>query len=401
MYMSLALDKYQYERREFDGLYLATVPIPVTGGPSPNPTYEDFIAGAEELNDSYHVVRHKETGLHIGVGIVNADKAETVWIPSTSFSDIVMNPGNAAEVILSAKATGRRYVSITNFGVSETSNLSLESLLQLAISGRYSSGNHEDPESYKAMPELTWLVDAMEKAKEPMPDHVTANGEADRTALGVALALDQNSLHTMYLNNMPGMAPKGSYDTRMVSRDIKDRLASSIGETDQWAITGELKDEMRQLMPKVYRKSVHRLGVIARTYARGAPNHLLAYSRAFGRKDSLDKPLQHAALQDTVAALLRHEVKISLQVGEKSKLNDAQGTVMFGAAAMNAAAPYLRSEDQRIEVLIGPGDHDRHTAKPHERWATELYTMFGGAVNLFAGQQPNLGIVNSRSAEAS
>lgn len=381
----MSREVFQVGFREDDsGLYMPTDPELVLGGPAPHVSRKQFHTLAAELNESWGIHRDARTGQHFDIGVLNADKAHkgTVLVMMTSNGGFLINAGNSAEELAAAAASDVRRVIVNDFGVGGTDMFPLDELLYYAVTGRRTVGTGTPDHKYGSLESYQALYRVLND-RDLMPTHLTGNGEAASGVFGVAAALDENSLKGIFLNNPHGLKHDGKYNTPMVAIDTLDRFTARFGENDPWAITPELKAETELLLPKIYEGDNN--SWIQGSHIRW-PLNMAVHSLARigrGRKNPRN-PLRHAMIQDALATLDRHEVGISIHINTESKLNDIESAIECGRMIMNLIRVKDRSDIRQVNLQFSAGGHDRHTAKPHERWSDEWRAFAGTIVHMIA-----------------
>jgi hypothetical protein len=383
--MSLELQQVDYVER--DGAYEPTPPYQISGLVPPSIRHEDYLDRLDEINESWRIYKSPLSGRKFEVAVVNQDKleSEAVAFPSTHFSSLTQNPGNAIELAAHGAANpevARIYVAY--FGNGGSSNLPRSERRYLARTGRFTTGSNNTEDPYHPIGGIQEMALTLIE-QGLVPTHISGDESGARLAVGLASAFEPGTIKDGYLNGMPGISAELSYAKPMVKEDMQSRgRRRKIEDPMPGEITTETLKEAHEHLGDIY-KGVGHTARIASTYARALPN-LIANTRAFGGHNNLESPQTHAAMQDIVATLLKHEVSLTLQFNLESAIHDIDKCIEFGRIAMNSIPSSLRSEKRNIRLLIGTGALDRHTEIPQERWRTERYS-FPSIRNFFARKE--------------
>lgn len=362
-------------QRDPSGLFVPTDPTLVVGGPAPRVTEKRFEEVAAELNQSWGIHRdpkYPRTGQRFDIGVANADQADkgTVLVIMTSNGGILVNPGNGAEEIAAAIASGARRVIVNDTGVGGTDSFPLEDLLYYAVSGRRTDGIGTKKRPYKPMGSYEALARVL-ASRDLMPTHISTSNEAASGGLGAAMAFDPGpgTLKEILLSNPRGFKHTGAQNLSMALTDAKDRLTARFGENDPWAITDELKQHTKSLLPDIYKGDTH--SWVQGSHSRALWNLAIhGLSRAGKSRKDPNNPLRHSMIQDILAVYSRHDINISINANIDSSHIDMATAIVCGQVIMNLLSE-KRQTDGRLVWQFSPGGHDRHTAKPQERWFDE------------------------------
>jgi hypothetical protein len=366
----------QYEQNA-DGVY---IPLQSRTPDLQSPEVEEraFLAELTEINATWEVIKDEAEGRSFEIAVVNSDKLgdEVVLFPSTSFSSITHNAGNAIELAANGAANpDAARIYIAHAGSGGSTAMHYDEWAHVVRSGRLTYG--QEPEDYAAMSYFDSMARALEKYIDKHngvePTKISADESGCRSALGLMAALDRNIIELVYLNNMPGISAK-KYASAMLEEDLAGRRKQH-GKQDYayGEVTPESKKDARERLTAIYDTPRHdRLWWW--TYARAVPG--IPYMLSLGNRHAdLDNPSSHAALNDLAAATLRQEASVSLQFNTKSGIHDIDDCIRFGGLAMDSIPGSMRSNERAVELLIGEGSLDEHTVHPAGRLAAEQYAL--------------------------
>ena len=168
----------------------------------PHITEEDYKDRLKEINETYRIIHDSRTGHAFEIALVNASYVSNgaILMPSTMFSSLTQNVGNAVELAAHGAAVPkvtRVYVAFPGNGGSDS--LSTRDRQYLARTGRFTYENGQPLGSISA------LVNALDDRDIPMRS-ISANVEAGRLGLGLLAALPKKSVISVYLNGLPGIS---------------------------------------------------------------------------------------------------------------------------------------------------------------------------------------------------
>lgn len=371
--MAVELEKVGFE--PVNGRYEALPPQRLVGLMPPDIGEEAYLQRLDEINDSWRIITDPQTGRSFEIAIVNQDKLgkDVVLFPSTEFSSITQNPGNAIELAAHGAANpdaARLYVAF--FGNGGSDSLDREERKYLARTGRLTKGRIDG--YYMPLDGVVAMARAI-TADGLVPNHVSGDESGGRLGLALMAALDKDSVDDAYLNGIPGISPRANYSKEMISEDVKSRAKRrGVEESAPGEITPDRVREAKKHLHKVYGGLGH-AGLMTTTFLHAPSNVLFTYRRAFGGHDDLADLKAHAALQDTLAAMLRQEATVVMQFNRESRIHDIEDCIRFGGEVMSLIPDVNRSDKRKLEVLIGTGTLDSHTDIPEQRWRTERYAL--------------------------
>lgn len=345
----------------------------------PEIDYEDLRERLTEANDSYEVITGS-TGRRYEVAVLNHAKLSSARIlhPSTSFSSLYKNPGNALELALTATANpGAAYIYVASFGNYPSGHMDARDLHYVAKTGRYTTGDGSSDHPYKPLESVTDMAETLAE-RGLAPTHFSADVEAGRLALGLACAFESDSVDGLYLNGLDGISHSAKYASAKLSEDLRSRIRRrGIGSGQPGELTPfNIKDVKRQ-MPNVYSKlgRIAHLAPLPVLLFPGDVKDKLYTTNGFRQHDNLDMLADHAVFQDLQAALRRQDTTITLQFNKNSAIHNDEDCVRLGELAMNAIPSTMRTEDRRVRVLVGEGGLDEHTDAPYGRTRVERYAF--------------------------
>lgn len=322
----------------------------------------------QEISETYGIIRDRRTGHAFEIAYVNKSQLKNgaILMPSTMFSSLTQNIGNAVEFAAHGAAApkeARVYIAFPGNGLSDS--LSRMDRQYFADTGRFTR-NGEALDSISALARAFYQEGIFIKS-------ISANVEGGRLGLGIMAALPSNTVTSVYLNGLPGIS--GKFFGPMVETDREDQ--SKRREEDlreKYKVNDRTIREARDSLPKIYGHGLYgrvkRFFQLLPIYLHAMPN-MQAGTRAFEKHSDLQFPDNHAALQDTLAALKRQNgAKVTFQFGKLSQLHDIDKCKDFGEKVMKelAKSAYHCS----IQLFIDPyGTLDKHTHAPSTRWAAE------------------------------
>lgn len=338
----------------------------------PRITEKDYKDRLKEINETYRIIRDSRTGHAFEIAIVNASHVANgaILMPSTMFSSLTQNVGNAVELAAHGAAlpeVARVYVAFPGNGGSD--NLSRQDRQYLARTGRFTHENGQPLDSISA------LVGALDDHDIPIRS-ISANVEAGRLGPGLLAALPMKSITSVYLNGLPGISHDEKFVPGMIDEDLSGQPERRLEDDDEeYRVSDRRCEEAKAILPKIYQGVSHGTRLLS-TYFRAFPNQL-AYTKAFSSHNDLQLTVSHAVFQDTLAALKRQEnASITFQFGEFSKLHNLKMCEEFGQKLAEALC--TTSYQGRMQLFIYPGGLDFHTAAPSRRWAVETSALMIG-----------------------
>ncbi len=332
----------------------------------------DFQKRLTEINETYQIIRDSHTGRAFEIAIVNKHRLMdgAILMPSTSFSSLTQNRGNAIELAAHGAATSdaaRVYVAFPGMGGS--SSLSRQDRQYLAEKGRFTQNG-------KALDSISALVSALDSNNISIKS-ISANAEGGRLALGIMAALPSDSVNSVYLNGLPGIysLSNDTWISVTIIGQFKIRIKRRTKESDQedsqemYKVSALRLEEAKSSLPNIYR-GLRYLTRLSRTYLRAMPN-MAAYTEAFNRHDDLQSVSEHAVLQDALAALSsQKKARVTFQFNKRGRLHDnLDKCKKFGQTLTEelSKTPFQGS----VQFFVYDGSLDFHTSYPSRRWAIE------------------------------
>lgn len=155
----------------------------------PQITEEDFKERLREISRTYRIIRDNQTGRAFEMAIVNESQLNNgaILMPSTMFSSLTQNRGNAIELAAHGAANphmARVYVAFPGNGGSD--NLHRPDRRYLARTGRFTQDG-------SALESVSALVRVLENMEIPIKS-ISANVEGGRLGLGIMAALPPNTM---------------------------------------------------------------------------------------------------------------------------------------------------------------------------------------------------------------
>ena len=372
--MGLELERIDYHPTGYG--YEPSPPVKLSGIEKPSISHEAYLSKLDEINDSFRIIQDPYSERCFEVAVVNQHKLgeEAILFPSTHFSSLTQNPGNAIELAAHGAANpGAARIYVAYPGVGGTDRLLHRERKHIARTGRFTYGSRESGEQFRPLMSLVSMAIALAQ-EELVPNHITGDESGGRLGIGLMAAMKPGTIKDAYLNGIPGISPKANYSTAMVKEDVSSRVRRRAQpETQPGEITPDGIKEAKSRLPKIY-KGLGHSGLLLGTYVQ-APLTLPANVRAFRGHNDLSSPLTHGALQDTVAALVNQEANITLQFNRESSIHELKDCVRFGKLVMDRIPELWRSDKRALSLLIGTGTLDSHTDVPQERWRTESYAL--------------------------
>ena len=318
-----------------------------------------------EISNTYQIIHDNHSGRAFEMAIVNADKLKNgaILIPSTMFSSLTQNRGNAIELAAHGAANpdmARVYIAFPGMGGSD--DLSGSDRRYLAQSGRFT---HYD----RAVDSLAALARALDARDIPIKC-ISADAEGGRLGLGMMAALPADTITTAYLNGLPGISPTyASYITLMMREDREGQSARTVEDrAEPFRVSDRTLMDAKPLLANIYESRRH-VGKLVWTYVRALPN-MMAYISAFSQYNDLDATNSHAALQDTIRALKRQpRARVTFQFGRLSALHSIMQCRRFGQLVTQELGG--RPTHGGVQLFIHDGSLDFHTIYPSRRWAAE------------------------------
>jgi hypothetical protein len=369
------------------GLELKQIQYPKNGKPVseskdievPRINDEDFKTRLKEINETYRIIRDSRTGRAFEIAIVNKSRLMNgaILMPSTMFSSLTQNAGNAIELAAHGAAIpdiARVYIAFPGNGGSD--NLSRQDRQHLAHTGRFTQKNGQALDSVSA------LVDALDDNDIPIKS-ISANVEGGRLGLGIMAALPTNSVTSVYFNGLPGISSSENetFNTAMIKEDHRDQPERMLEvDREEYRVSDlmlqKAKSDLSDVYPKIYsnvRQGIKYGTRLLSTYLRALPN-MRAYTKAFGAYDNLHSIDSHAVFQDTLAALKRQEnARVTFQFSEFSMLHNREECEVFCQKLTEVLSN--TSFQGSIQLFLYAGSLDFHTAFPSRRWAAEKYAL--------------------------
>lgn len=341
---------------------------------NPQIAEEDYKNRLREINETYRIIRDSQTGRAFEIAIVNKSRLVNgaILMPSTMFSSLTQNVGNAVELAAHGAAlpdVARVYIAFPGNGGSD--NLSRQDRQYVAQTGRFTQKDGQPLDSLLAM------TNALNDNDIPIRS-ISANVEVGRFGLGIMAALRAQSVTSVYLNGLPGISP--SADKKFIPTMIEEDHRGQSGRRsedgkEEFKVSNHRCEEAKTLLPNIYQGVRHGSRLLG-TYLRAFPN-MQAYTKAFGSYNDLALIENHAVLQDSLAALKRQEhTIITFQFSEFSMLHDPEKCKEFGRKL--AEALYATSYHGNMRLFLYPGSLDFHTTAPSRRWAIEKDTLITG-----------------------
>lgn len=342
----------------------------------PDVPYEAYKSRLVEINDTWSIIDDPETGDRFEIAVVNESSLpkDMVLFPSTDFSSLTQNVGNAIELAASgAEKPNTAIVYVAYPGNGGSRSLHASDRVHFMRTGRFTHGSHTDPAGYRPVRTVAAMARAVE-AHIGTPNHISGDISGARLGLGLMAALDKNSIKDAYLNGIPGISPTAHYAAAMLKEDLAGRIER---RRDGEYIPGEVVPasirEAKALLPKVYKGLGHDALWLS-TYGKAAVNVPVNLMGLRGH-DNLDRLPEHAVFQDIMAALVRQESIITLQFNRESTLHNVGDCVRFGKLVMDHIPDELQSDNRGVELLISTGTLDEHTVNPAGRLASERYGL--------------------------
>jgi hypothetical protein len=352
----------------------------------PQISESDYLARLDEINETWRIITDSSSGRQFEVAVVNQDKLDkdAVLFPSTQFSSLIQNPGNAIELAAHGAANpNAARIYIAYFGNGGSQSLTRQERKYLAKTGRFTFGNGTEGQPYGWLPSVSAMAYALAE-NGYTPNHVSGDESGARLGLGVMSALGSDTIKDAYFNGPPGVSAKGNYSTGMLKEDLDSRKERRKTTDLDDSLPGEVVppriSQAKDRLPGIYKAITHR-GLLLGTYLH-APVNMNANRKAFAGHNDLGDPHNHALIQDTVAALSFQKAIIGMQFNRLSRLHDIEACLKFGKLVMDRIPHELRDEKRGLEIIIGTGTLDSHTDLPQERWRTERYAL-PSIMNLF------------------
>lgn len=335
----------------------------------PQITDKEYKKRLQEINETYGIIRDRRTGRAFEIAYVNKSQLKNgaILMPSTMFSSLTQNTGNAIEFAAHGAAApneARVYIAFPGNGLSD--GLSRLDRQYFAHTGRFTRNG-------EAVDSISALARAFKQEGISIKS-ISANVEGGRLGLGIMAALPPNTVTFVYLNGLPGISDKPFFGG-MVSTDIEDQSKRREEDPEEkYKVNDRTIREARVALPKIYGHGLYgrteHFFQLLSIYLRAMPN-IQANTRALEKHSDLQSAETHAALQDTLAALKRQNgAKVTFQFGKLSQLHDIDKCKDF---CKKAAEELAKTADQcSIQLFIDPlGTLDEHTNSPSKRWAAE------------------------------
>jgi hypothetical protein len=355
---------------------------------SPQLDEDAYYKKLEDINSTFAIIRDPKTGLHFETGAVNPDKIQeqAVLFPSTHFSSLTHNVGNAIELALKgATNPNTAYIYVAYPGNGGSDNFPLEERGDFIKTSRFTKGYAYNAEGAQPTEIVQALARAVIDHYDTSPAHLSGDESGARLAIGLMSAFDENSVKDVYLNGPFGVADDASYVKSMLQEDLKGRIDQRKKEKAQDEsqerdyLSSESKAEAKSLMPAIYKGIKHR-ELVLKTYSTALLANWVTNSKAYGSNNSLDDLGSHALFNDTLAGLVRQETIVTMQFNSEG-FHDLQSCIKLGELIMNQLPDELRSDKRGVELILGSGGQDVHTAEPanrmiHERRALRSIATF-------------------------
>jgi|GEM_PF-6023970 len=339
----------------------------------PQITDKEFKKRLQEINETYGIIRDRRTGRAFEIAYVNKSQLKNgaILMPSTMFSSLTQNKGNAIEFAAHGAATpnvARVYIAFPGNGMSDS--LSRLDRQYFAHTGRFTRNS-------EAVDSISALARAFDQEGISIKS-ISANAEGGRLGLGIMAALPPNTVTSVYLNSLPGTSDE-AFLRGMVITDINDQPKRRVEDfKEKYKVNDRTIREARASLPKIYghglyRRAEHFLQLLS-IYLRAMPN-MRANVNALEKHSDLQFADTHAALQDTLAALKRQNgAKVTFQFGRLSQLHDIDECKHFSKKVMEELAK--TSHQCSIQLFIDAlGSLDFHTNSPGKRWAAERHAL--------------------------
>lgn len=380
----IQLGQVDYSYSAETNLAIAGVPQRLRGLQVPMLQYDDLLAVMKQANDSYDIIKGP-SGSQYEVAVFGT--GPIMLKPSTSFSSLYKNPGNALETAVEAAMNpGVSIVYVASLGNHPTSNRNLEELRYIRDTGRRTLGDGSPSNPYRPLRSLDDQSNALYDHGF-VPKFIKADAEAGREALGLMVAFETDSIEQVFLNGLDGLSKSAHYARSRLTEDARSRInRRAIKDGQPGEVTPVNIKDVKKQMPNIYRG----LGRIAHL----APLPVLLYPRddiekmyvTLGNRshNDLSDLDDHAVYTDIGAALRNQESVITIQANSESPEHKLEDCIEFGRLAMDAIPQELRGDNRRIRFLLGEGGLDAHTDKPHES-ARVAGHVFPGIISKMVG----------------
>lgn len=339
-------------------------------------TEQAYLSRLDEINETFQVLKDGHHSLEIALVNSHAAGDQLVLFVSTSLSSLTQNPGNAIELAYRAAANpNTAYLYAAFPGNGRSSGFGPSEQLHRARAGRFTK---TEGGVYVPLPTVQKAANMLTKASL-VPQHISGDESGGRLGMAMMAAFDAGAIKDAYFNGIPGVAAGANYTTEMLSEDVKSRIERRRREDSRPGdITPDRIDEAKARLPRIYKGLDQKLANITSFMPRGwlynGPATLAQFSRF--NHQNLGDPLQHAAVQDALAALARQEAMISFQFNQASRLHgDRQACVEFGRQIMNLIPDEAQSPGRGVRILFGEGGLDEHTNEPEARTRAERHAL--------------------------
>jgi hypothetical protein len=331
----------------------------------------EYLARLEEINQTWRIVDDPKTGHKFEIATVNTDflSKDAVLFPSTEYSSLTQNVGNAVE--LAASGADKPHVGIVyvaSFGNGGTGSMGRADRRYFAHTGRFTQGT--SGHGFQALDS----VKAMSRAIEHhvgVPNHVSADVAGARLALGLMAAFDVNAIKGSYLNSPPGVSSRAKYSAvDSLSEDVRDRITrrqQSVSKPGE--VVPDANKEAKEHLPRIYEAKGHSKLWLA-TYARAIGSTVITNRRGLSGHDDLNDLDNHALYMDTLAALGRQAATIEMEFHTESKAHNTEDCELFGEI-INGKLQNEQKTDRRVNIILSSGGLDENTLKPGNRLVAE------------------------------
>ena len=336
---------------------------------------EAYLEKLDEINETFRGLGNGDQRVEIALVNQEAAGRELVLFPSTALSSLTQNPGNAIELAARGTAnpnTAYLYVAFPGNGLSYSFGPN-EQWYRFKTS-RLTKGGGESGQPYQPLETVRGIA-RMLTLHSLVPSHISADESGGRLGLALMAAFDKGAIKDAYLNGIPGILPRGSYAKEMAIEDAASRIKRrAISEAQPGEVTPDRIRQAKARLPRIYNSLGQKANRLSSIVVRGWFYNSYPNLRLNSNSD-LAFPAEHAAIQDTLAALERQEAMITFQFNQASRLHDRDGCKSFGQLVMDLIPPEQRSEKRGVRVLFGEGTLDQHTEQPLMRMMAERLAL--------------------------
>lgn len=336
-----------------------------------------YLEKLSEINDSFRILTGKD-GIRLETAIANGHAAsnQLVLYPSTSLSSLTQNIGNAIELAHRAAANpNTAYLYAAFPGNGHSSSFTPSEQLYRLRSKRLTVGEGEAGFAYHSLSTISRMARIL-MDNGLVPSHISADESGGRLGLAYMAAFEKNAVRDARLNGIPGVSARASYTKEMAVEDIASRQRR---RGEQEGEPGEINDfrkkQAKEKMPRIYSGIDQKLNAVSSIALRGWFYNGIPNLAGFSGKNDLDKPHNHAAIQDTLAALSQQEAMITFQFNQASKLHDREDCIRFGQRIMELLPEALISQSRGVRIIFGEGGLDHHTEVPAARIESERLAL--------------------------